>query len=440
MSYFSQLALTAMMLVAPTLAAQDNALTNWSQWRGPLATGEAPKSTPPTQWSATKNIKWKTPLKGRGSATPIVWQDRIFIVSAEKTEKRAGGNDRPMIDPKFERKTEPPTHFFRFMVFCYDRATGKLLWEKVAAERVPHEGHHETHSYAAGSPVTDGKFLYVSFGSFGIYCYDFKGDVIWSRDLGRITSRLGWGEAVTPALHGDSLVLNWDQEANSKLICLNTKDGKTRWDIPREEKTSWNTPLIVERKGTTQVILNATNRIRSYDLKDGSPLWSCAGMTVNAIPSPVSDGENVYVVSGYRGSAGVGISLDSRGEVTPENGLLWQIKEGTPYVPSPLLVNGHLYFTQANQALLTIIEAKTGKILVNRERLPGVTSFYGSPVAAAGKVYLTARNGTTLVLEEGETLDVVATNKLDDPIDASPVPVGNQLFLRGEKFLYCIQP
>src|SRR5262245_11269047 len=134
---------------------------------------------------------------------------------------------------------------------------------------VPHEGHHQTHSYAAGSPTTDGQRLYVSFGSFGIFCYDLEGKLLWQRDLGRMQTRLGWGEAVTPVVHGDSLFLNWDGEVNSFLYCLDAKTGKTKWQTPREEKTSWNTPLVVEHKGQTQVILNATERVRGYDAETG---------------------------------------------------------------------------------------------------------------------------------------------------------------------------
>ena len=138
----------------------------------------------------------------------------------------------------------------------------------------------------------------------------------WQRHLGRLHTRLGWGEAVTPVVHGDSLLLNWDQEADSALYCLDTNTGKTRWTAPREEKSSWNTPLVVEHKGRTQVIVNATNRIRSYDLATGKEIWQCGGMSVNAIPSAVAAGDTVYVMSGYQKTAAVAISLDATGDVT----------------------------------------------------------------------------------------------------------------------------
>lgn len=414
-------------------------LDNWHQWRGPDANGTAPRADPPVKWDATTNIRWKVPLQGRGSATPVVWGDQVFIVTAVKTDRVAGAGDLPRVDAQVKKMTTPPNIFYRFVVLCYDRDTGKLRWQHQANEAVPHEGHHASHSYAAGSPTTDGQRLYVSFGSFGIYAYDLAGKQLWKRDLGRMSTRLGWGEAVTPVVHGDSLLLNWDQEANSALYCLDARTGETRWKEPRDEKTSWNTPFVVEHKGQTQVILNATNRVRSYDLATGKILWECGGMTVNAIPSVIASEGIVYCVSGYRGSAGFAIPLDSRGDVTNTAKVLWKLDRGTPYVPSPLLTGDRLWFTQANNAILTVIDIKTGKVLIDKERLPGLGDFYASPVAAAGRVYLVDRTGTTLVLKQSDKLEVLATNRLNDPIDASPALVGKQLFLRGEKNLYCIQ-
>jgi outer membrane protein assembly factor BamB len=436
-----RLALIGCLLTAITAAAEPvpGRLDNWHHWRGPLANGTGPNADPPTTWDAKTNVKWTADVPGKSSATPIVWGDQVFVVTAVETKRPAKPDDLPKVDPKFERKTDPPREYYQFLVYSFDRATGKLRWKHLAAERVPHEGHHETHSYAAGSPTTDGQRLYVSFGSFGVYCYDMSGKPLWSRDLGRIISRLGWGEAVTPVIYGDSLLLNWDQEADSKLICLDPATGKTRWEAPRDEKTSWNTPRVVEHGGTTQVILNGTTRIRSYDLATGKPHWTCAGMTVNAIPSAVAEDGVVYVMSGYRGAAAVAMSLDARGEVGPGNGLLWKYGKGTPYVPSPLLSNGRLYFTQANQNLLTVLDAKSGKPLVEQDRLPNVKSFYSSPVAAAGRVYLTAQDGTTLVFKEGDKPELIATNKLDDPIDASPALAGKQMFLRSHSRLYCVE-
>jgi outer membrane protein assembly factor BamB len=433
----SLLALAYMLACTVLVQGGDPRLGNWPQWRGPLANGTAPQADPPLTWDAQTNIKWKAPLPGRGSATPIVWNEQVFIVTAIKTERTAAAAELPKVNPSLLKKTTAPTNYFEFVILSFDRNTGKLRWRQTAAEKVPHEGHHPSHSYAAGSPTTDGRYLYVSFGSFGIFCYDLDGKLQWQRDLGRLSTRLGWGEAVTPVVHGDALLLNWDQEAGSALICLDARTGKTKWRAERDEKTSWNTPLVVEHKGRAQVIVNGTKRIRAYDLRTGAELWQCGGMTVNAIPSPVAAGGVVYCMSGYRGASAVALPLDGTGDRTEE--VLWHAGKGTPYVPSPLLVADRLYFTQANNALLTILDLKTGQPLVDRERLPGLDSLYASPITAAGRIYLVDRDGTTLVLRQADKVEVLATNRLDDPVDASPVAVGKQLFLRGERYLYCIE-
>lgn len=431
-----------LLILGCSAAAADpdaDKLANWHHWRGPNADGSAPKADPPVKWDAKTNIKWKAEIPGKGSATPVVWGDRVFVLTAVKTDRRANPDELPKPDPRFDVKTNPPTHFHKFLVICFDRNTGKKVWEKVAAERVPHEGTHETHSYAAGSPTTDGKFLYASFGSFGTYCFDLDGNPKWGRDLGRLNSRFGWGEAVTPVIAGDALLLNYDQEADSALYCLDAATGKTRWAAKRDEKSSWNTPLVVEHAGKKQVITNGTTRIRSHDLETGEVIWQCGGMTVNPIPSVIKYGDSVIAVSGYKGAAAVSIPLSSKGDLGTTGKVNWRYKAGTPYVPSPVLVGDRLYFTGLNTETLTILDAKTGKPLSEPERLPQVKGFYASPVSAAGRVYFTDRNGTTVVLKAGDALDVMSVNRLGETIDASPVAVGKQLFLRGEKHLYCIQ-
>ena len=240
-------------------------------------------------------------------------------------------------------------------------------------------------------------------------------------------------------VYRDSLLLNHDQEADSRLICLDPATGKTKWEAKRDERSTWSTPLVAEFDGKVQVVTNGTNRIRSYDLATGQVVWEAGGMTVNPIPSPVRFGDSVICVSGYRGAAAVSVPLSSKGDLGERGKANWRYAAGTPYVPSPVLVGDKIYFTQANDPLLTILDAKTGKALLEKERLPQVKSFYASPMAAAGRVYFVDRSGTTLVLKAGEGAEVLSVNKLDDNIDASPVAVGKQLFLRGEKYLYCIE-
>ncbi len=435
------LATLGALVTLPTLgaAASEDGPGNWPHWRGPLANGFCPHGNPPTRWDEKTNVKWKTPLPGKGSATPIVWGDQVFVLTAVDTGRKADPADLPKIDPRFEGKLKSPMKYWQFLVLSFDRHTGKELWRQVAAEAVPHEGYFPAHSYAGASPATDGKQLYVSFGSRGVYCYDLAGTRRWKRDFGLMYTRNSWGEANTPAVHGDTVIVNWDHEGQSFIVALDKTTGETRWKKERDEITSWSTPLIVEHGGKTQVIVNASKRVRSYDLATGEELWACGGQTFG-IPTPIVYDGLAICMSGYPAHACYAIPLDSRGDLTGSPKIAWKHNKGTPYCPSALLMNGRLYFTQHNQPLLSCLDAKTGKVLIDRERLPdAVKSFYGSPVGVKDRIYLVSQQGTGLVLRHGAELEVLSSNKLNDQFDASPVVVGRQLLLRGANHLYCLE-
>ena len=208
--------------------------------------------------------------------------------------------------------------------------------------------------------------------------------------------------------------------------------------MKRDERTSWATPLVVEHDGRAQVVTSATNRVRSYDLRDGAVIWECGGQTVNAIPSPIVHQGVALCMTGYRGAAAYAIPLESSGDVTASDTIVWQHGEATPYVPSPIVVGSQLYFTSRNAAILSGLNAADGTTVFPPRRLPEITSLYASPVAAAGRIYFVGRDGTTLVLEHSRNPRVLATNPLDEPVDASPALVGKQMFLRGAEHLYCI--
>jgi outer membrane protein assembly factor BamB len=410
-------------------------LDNWHQWRGPEGNGVAPRGNPPLSWSERSNVRWKTEIPGEGHSSPIIWGDQVFVLSAERTGRAA---EAPAAADG-RQKTAPPRNYYRFLVTAVDRRTGKTRWQRVACEEVPHEGRHETNSYASASPSTNGRNLFVSFGSRGIYSYDLDGELKWKRDLGRMRTRFGWGEGASPAVHGDRLVVNWDQEEGSFIVALDARTGEERWKASRDEQTSWATPLVVEQGDTPQVVVNGTNKVRSYDLRTGAVIWECGGQTVNAIPSPVGADGLVVCMSGYKGSAAIAIRLDARGDVTGTDKVLWSVTRGTPYVPSPILYGDKIYFTQMNNAILSCVEAKTGRALIEGERLPELGSLYASPVGAAERIYFVDREGTTLVIRRGSKLEVLATNRIDDRVDASPAISGRQLFLRGSRHLYCLE-
>ena len=443
-----------LMLVSPLLRANElgaERLDNWHQWRGPDANGLAPKGDPPLRWDESTNIRWKVKVPGSGVSTPIVWGDRIFLLTAIKTDRKPDpdalpARETPRRDSRrgrgrrggFRLSTETPTTFHQFSILCIDRKSGKTLWDRVASKQVPHEGHHPSHGYASASPTTDGTYLYSSFGSYGVYCHDLEGNLKWKRDLGDMQTKLGFGEGTSPVLHGDSLVVNWDHEGDSFITCLNTESGEPKWRVSRDEGSTWSTPLVVEHGGITQVITNAKNRTRSYDLSTGKLVWECGGQESNPIPSPIVRNGMAYCMTGFRGYALYAIPLDARGDLTESDKVAWRRNDGAPYVASPLIYDNFLYFTKERRGILSCVEATTGKDVYSDQRLSGISTLYASLTGAAGRVYITGRSGTTLVIKLGPKYEVLATNSLDEGVDASLAIVGKQLFLRGKKHLYCI--
>lgn len=418
---------------------------NWPTWRGPLFSGEAVKGSPPTVWSETKNVKWKIPIPGKGLSSPVIWSDQIFITSTVSLDKKASEEVVKKL-----REEQPDwlknsgsgnvTEFIQqFVIYSIDRKSGKTLWHKAVREQFPHEGTHKDGSWASQSCVTDGKYLIASFGSFGIYCFDLKGNMIWEKDLGDLNIRATFGEGSSPVLYKDYLIINWDHEKDSYIYVLNKTNGDIIWKKERDEMTSWSTPLVVEVKGKPQLIVTATGKSIAYDLNNGEIIWEIPGLTANVIPSPVTDGEMVYLMSGYRGNALQTIKLEeARGELKDSPAVAWTYDKNTPYVPSPLLYNNRLYYLRGNNERLSCVEATTGKIHYEAQKLDGMKGVYASPVAANGHVYVLGRQGICYVLQDGVEFKVVSKNQLDDAFDASIAIVRNELYLRGLKSLYCI--
>lgn len=409
---------------------------HWPQWRGPLGTGVSPVGNPPVEWSEDKNVQWKIELPGRGHSTPIVWGDRIFLTAAvpfgpklePKKSGRPGAHDNLAVSQRH-----------RFVALCVDRKTGKILWQKMLNDALPIEGGHYTASLASASSVADAAHVFAFFGSHGLFCLTHNGDVVWEKNLGQMHTKHGHGEGASPALHGSTLVINWDHEDDSFIVALDKATGKEIWRKPRQEVTSWATPIIVDHAGKQQVIVCGTSRVRGYDLADGSVLWECGGLSANIVATPVYSDGIVIAGSSYEKRAMLAMRLaGSKDDITDTQQVIWSRRRGTPYVPSPLLYDGALYFHAHYQSVLTRLDAKTGEENPGPFRLPGIASVYASAVGAAGRVYVTDLEGATLVFSNEDKPRILARNVLDDRFNASAAIAGNQLLLRGEKFLYCI--
>jgi len=416
---------------------------NWPTWRGPTSNGVAPEGNPPIEFSEDLNVRWKIAIPGKGLSTPVVWDDQIFITTAVSI-------DKPVDPEALQNNADTPAWMAgqankadkiqQFLIYSISRKTGKILWQKTVREELPHEGTHNDGSWASNSCVTDGEHLIAFFGSYGVYCFDMKGDLIWEKDLGELQTSNSFGAGSSPTLTENYVVINWDHEGDSFIVLLDKKTGETIWKKERDEGTSWSTPFVTEVNGKSQIIVSASGLSRGYDLKSGEVIWTLGGLTRNVIPSPVYENGIVTLMSGFRGNAMQAIQLDiAKGELQDSPALLWSNSEKiTPYVPSPLLFQGKLYCLHGNSPKLSCVDAKTGEIHYSREALGEVKGVYASPVGVKDRIYVAGRNGVVAVVKPGPVFEVVANNILEDSFDASPAIVGNDLILRGIENLYCI--
>ena len=425
-------------VIQNTARSQDQSAftSNWPAWRGLYNAGAVSGGNTPVEFSETKNVKWKIEIPGKGHATPIIWGNQIIIQTAVATDKKPENADPSKGGSPMAPNVTDVIH--QFKVISVDKATGKINWQTTVKEVMPAERTHELGSWASNSPLTDGENIFAFFGSRGLYCLDMKGKILWERNFGQMDIVASFGEGSSPAIYKDKIYIPWDHQGKSFLYALDKKTGKDAWTAPREEITSWATPLIVEVNGKAQVITSATNKVRSYDAQTGEIIWECTGMTKNVIPCPTYADGILYLNSGFRGNAIKAIDLaKAKGDITGTPIILWEYNQDASYTPSPVLMDGKYYFMKGNNGIMTCLDAKTGKVIYSNQKLEGISNIFSSPTGCKDKIYIAATN-TVDVVKAGGEFSLLAKNSLDDTFHASPVIVGNDLFLRGFKYLYCI--
>jgi outer membrane protein assembly factor BamB len=417
---------------------------DWPYWRGPNVDGMAVGDAP-LKWSDTENIKWKTDIPGLGNSSPVIWGDQIFLTTAipvgalpasvpPPDQSAAGGRGGrgpggagPLVDHRFD-------------VLSIDRRSGKVLWQRTAKVATPHEGSHQQYgSFASNSPVTDGRHVYASFGSRGVYCFDLNGKLVWERDFGvQLRMRMAFGEGLGPVLADDKLVLVFDHEGGSFMVAVDKATGKDVWRVARDEGSNWAAPLVVDVKGTKQVIVAASKAVRAYDLRDGRLIWQCSGLGANTIPHPVRHGDLLFVMSGYRNPKLMAIRLGREGDLTGTDAVVWSETRGLSYTPSPVVFDGKLY-ALTDTGMLSCFNAQTGQPYYHQTRLPKAYSFKSSPVGVNGRLYMASENDDVIVVKMGETFEVLATNTMtDETFIATPAIAGGEIYLRSKTRLYCI--
>jgi outer membrane protein assembly factor BamB len=414
---------------------------NWPQWRGPDGSGISNEKNLPAEWTPAKNIKWKTPIAGRGHSSPIVWGNKIFLTTAIEGEAVPGAKavkhmagDKEFLHPD----SVGADHKHTFKVIALDRNSGKILWETVAWEGTPYDNRHRKSSYASSTPATDGKLVYAFFGTEGLYAYDYNGKLAWKTQLGNLGT-VGMGTGTSPILFENLVIVQCDEEngESSFIVALNKQTGKEVWRTPRKVQVSWATPILVRTAKRAELITSGTEFVISYDPATGKELWRHKGVESNAIPSPVANNEMVFVVAGFPAKIAMAIKLGGSGDLTGTPNVPWTYAKGTAYVPSPILYGDYLYLT-TDRGVLTCIDAKTGEVKYEGGRIPIPATFTASPVAFEGKILMTSEDGDTFIVKAGPKHEIIGANSIGEAVYASPAVADGRIFIRGEKNLYCI--
>ena len=434
---FITIAVANFLLVSSGLAE-----VNWPQFRG-CAAGVAEDKILPDTWSATENVAWTVDIPGRAWSSPIVWGDRIFVTSAipegevEAPKKGLyfGGN-----------RDKPSDKTHRWMVYCIDWNSGRILWEHIAHKGVPEHPLHIKNTYASETPVTDGQRVYAYFGNVGLFCYDLNGKPLWSKRYESFKIRYDWGTAASPVLHEDRLYIVNDNDEQSFLVALDKETGDQIWRVDRDEKSNWATPYVWKNKQRTELVTCGTGKVRSYSL-DGKLLWELGGMSVIVIPTPFAAHGLLYITSGYVGDKKrplFAIRPGAQGDITLKDGqtsneyILWCQKQGGPYNPSPIIYGDYLYVLY-DRGMLSCYDAQTGSKIYGRQRIaPGANAFTSSPWANDGKIFCLSEDGDTFIIQAGPEFKVLGKNSLDEMCMATPAILRGSLIIRTLTKLYRI--
>jgi outer membrane protein assembly factor BamB len=416
---------------------------DWPGWRGD-GRGISPEKNLPLTWSEKEGVQWKTPIPGAGHSSPIVWGSRVFVSTAVAQDPNVqtfrggvymgGNNSRP----------DASEHAYRLI--CLDAEGGNVLWSKDVARQMPKTRRHIKNTYASETPVTDGKYVFVSFGPVGLYAIDFDGNVVWQRDLGPMPRQRGWGTASSPILFRNTVIVNCDSDGESYIAAFDRTNGEPVWRTERKEGASWGTPFLFESEGRTTIVTNASRRTRGYEAATGRLLWEGPGGSMITVPSPVATQGPVFLSSGHDLLSHrpiLAVRPQAAGDITPSagrshsQGVAWSHGAGGPYVTSPLALDEYLYVPQ-DKGSLTCYEARTGQIVYEQQQLGNRTTITASAVAADGKIYVQTEGGECYVVKPGAAFEILAVNKLDEVFCASPAVSAGKLYLRGLRHLYCI--
>jgi outer membrane protein assembly factor BamB len=440
MKPFSKLLL---LLAGTTMAATVAWAFEWPQFRGPAHNGVVERGEIPTTWSTDENIRWKVSIPGRGWSSPIVWGEKIFITTAVLKIVEPAAPPQPGRD-RGRRGTT--SDVFSWEVYCLERASGKVLWNRVAVEGNPRVNTHASNTYASETPVTDGERLYVYFGMMGLFCYDLDGALLWKKDLGSYPMQGDWGTSTSPVLHGGLLFQVVDNESASFVVALDAKTGDERWRLAREEPSNWSTPLIWQNSQRTELVVPGV-KARSYDPATGRILWELNQQGGRNIASPVADGDRLFIGNEPRGGggklfavrAGVDGDITPAGDATTSAGVIWSSANCGIEMSSPLYYQGYIYVLARRTGMINCYHADTGEVAYYRTPLGGAGEFWATAWGYDGNIFCLDASGTTHVVVAGPTYQRLRENKLEEQCWATPAIVPGMIIIRGVEYLYCIE-
>lgn len=437
--------LSATVVLAGAVQAQ-----NWPSFRGDRASGVSDGKPAPVKWDVpqNKNVLWKTPIPGLSVASPIVWGDRVFVVTAVSSDSKAE-TFRHGLYGDVEPAADMAPHTWK--VYALDKKTGKIIWERISCQGVPKTKRHTKSSQASSTPATDGKYVVAFFGSEGLYTYDWNGKLLWKKEFGNLNAGwfydpdYEWGTASSPIIYKNMVILQVDIQKDSFLAAYDIKTGKEIWKTMRDEIPSWGTPTVYEHKdGRAEIITHATKFIRGYDAKTGKELWRLGPNSEVTAPTPFVANDLIYVTNGYRfiqpiyaikpgGSGDLTLAKDQ----TKSDFIAWSTQRGGPYMPTPV-VYGDLFYTTNNQGVLTVYKAATGERMY-QNRLGEGGAYSASVIAGDGKVYFFSEDGDVYVVKAGEKYELLAKNPVGEVLMATPALSDGILFIRGLKSMIAIR-
>jgi outer membrane protein assembly factor BamB len=420
---------------------------NWPQFRGAESRGIGSSDRLPLVWGADTNIAWRANIPGRGWSSPVVWGKDVFVTTAVSD----GEEEAPKKGLYFGGERPATKNRHRWLAVCLDLESGAARWTTELFAATPPTSIHVKNTYASETPATDGERLYALFGEIGLYCLDFKGNVVWKQEFAPRKTANGWGTASSPALHRDRVYVVADNEEKSTLAAYDKRTGREIWRVDRDERTSYSTPFVWANPLRTELVISGRNKARSYDL-EGKELWSFKGMSTLAIPTPFEADGLLYLAAGYVGDKLTPnkpvyvVRPGAAGDLTLPEGtnesrfVAWMRPNASPYNPSPLVYEGRFYVLW-DFGFLNCRDARSGRELYEKQRLKigGSAGFTSSPWAYRGRVFCLSEDGDTYVVKAGNSYDLERVNSLGEMCMATPAISGDRLIIRGISSIFCVQ-